>query len=356
MNTSAILGAIDVAVAANSGPSTAAVSSHPSILPVQPRFTEDVIAMAEPTPAPVAPKTTRKPGRPPKKKEIPADVHGIITTPSFEANYVEMVTCNPTIFKKILALHKAYAAPEIEFCFGHKEVVLRARDHHNRSTLYTTFDCNLLNIYYCREPISVVIKREYLDHIIGPPDKTNHKITFILRENWRSVIYIIVKDMIYEKENRYEIDVIRQAEQPSVIDDDSEYPLQFTFDSRHFKSEITKLSQLSKLLTIEKVDGGALTFIGDNSTKPKYHGVYESKDKIALVDKLPARHVFRVSVAINYIKPMATATIGERITIAVDTSKRISMTTMLDQKVDGRFGIKLKLFADLYGGVNKAAK
>jgi len=333
MDTSAALGAIDSAAAA---------------VPVQPRFSEEATVIAAPTPTPKAP--ARRPGRPPKQKNNLVETLGVVAEPFNPLSYVEMVISNPTMFKKILSLHKAYAVSEVEIYFGLEDVRMKAKDHLGRTTIYTTFFGRMINIYYCKTPISIVVKREYLDHILGPPDKANHKISIVLRENWRSSVYIIVKDMDYDKENIYDVEVIRASESEISYDGDvdTDHPLQFSFDSKHLKSEILKLSPLSKLLSIQKVDGKHLMFTGDNSTKPGYNGIYSNSEKIGMKNRLGAGHVFHISVPIGYIKPFTSSCIGEHVTIAADPVKKISFTSGLDKKIDGQYGIEIKVFSDLY--------
>ena len=159
---------------------------------------------------PAAPAEKKRPGRPPKKRRElnVAEVLGIADRPANADDVVEMVYCNPLVFKKLLALDKAYEVSEVEMIFEPTQLRMKARDHLGKSTIYKTIEGRWMNFYYCRERIRICVKREYLEKILGNLDKNQYKVTFLLKENYRSTLYIIVKDCLYDKDKSYDIEIM----------------------------------------------------------------------------------------------------------------------------------------------------
>lgn len=349
MNTETILGAIDAAVAAATADATAKV-------PVQPRFSEELLAAlpnpdADARPIP-PPRAARRPGRPPKVKTNMAAILGVQAAPTNERDLVEMVVCNPALFKKIFTLYRGYSVSEIEMFFGIDEVKLKAKDHVGRTTIYISMPGRLMNFYYCRDPMQIVLKREYLERILGAPEKDNQKITFVVREeNHRSILYIIVQDMDYDKDNSYKVEIInRPASDVYCADNDTEYPLRFTLDSKHLKSEVLKIAKIGSTLTIKKVKQEPLEFTTDANIKPSYKGTYNNSEKIQLRSTLSPNDILTVSVPIEYIKPFTSSCIGEQVVIAIDKLNRLSLTTFADKKLEGQYAAEIKVFSDIRRG------
>ncbi len=317
-------------------------------------------AAAGGVPEPVAPapvdavrpaEPKKRPGRPPKKRPemVAAEVLGVANAPVNPDDLMEMVYCSPMMFKKLLTLYKKYEVSELELTFEAAGVRGKAKDHLNKSTIYTTIDGRLLNYYYCREPIRIVVKREYLEKILVDLDKNQYKVTFLLKENYRSTLYIIVKDCQYDKDKSYEVEVIYKAGDgvDDQRDDDTNYPVKFAFDSKHFKAEINQVRKMSPLLTIQKIGNEPLQFTFDEAKKLNYNGRYNNPDKIKLRSAVAADDIFTVSIVIDYIKPFSNSCIGDDVFIAADKREKMSFMTFLDKKNEGQYVVCVKIFVEI---------
>jgi hypothetical protein len=293
----------------------------------------------------------RKPGRPPKKRpEIAiADVVGIANAPANAEDLVELAYCNPTAFKKLLSLYKSYGAADICMIFDKDVVKIKTKDHLGKSAIWAKIHCKLLNFYYCKDKIKISIKREYLEKILGSMSKNQYKMMFMLKENYRSKLYIIVKDCQYDKDNTYEVEVSYKPEDQDddeLQENDADYPIKFRVDSKHFKEEINKIKRMSPVLTIQKIGTEPLQFTFDEAKKLNYRGPYNDPEKIKLVSKLEPNDIFNVSVVIDYIKPFSNSSIGDDVYISADKKNKLSLSTFLDKKINEHV-IEVKIFTEI---------
>jgi hypothetical protein len=292
----------------------------------------------------------KKPGRPKKKiVTMPVEVHGIVDKPVNEEDLLELVYCNPTLFKKLMQLYKAFEVSEVEMNFEPKGVKIVTKDHLGKSTIYTTIDGRCMNLYYCKSPIRICVKRENLDRVLGTLGKNHYKITFILKENYRSTMYLIIKDIEYNNDDSYEIDVVFKPEdavQNEIKNDDTNYPIKFKISSKHFKTKIGNIRKLSPTFTIQKCGSESLQFTFDKAQKVNWTGVYNDSDKIDLKSTLAEDEIFNVSVVIDYIKPFSNSNIGDEVFIAADKRERMSFMTQLDKKDIG-YAACVKIFTDI---------
>jgi hypothetical protein len=263
---------------------------------------------------------------------------------------MEMVYCSPMVFKKLLTLDKGYEVSEVEMIFELNGLRMKAKDHLGKSTIYKTIDGRWMNYYYCKERIRICVKREYLEKILGNLDKNQYKVTFLLKENYRTTLYIIVKDCQYDKDKSYEVEVIFKPDElgwDDAKDDDTNYPLKFAFDSKHFKAEINQVRKMSPLLTIQKTGDEPLQFTFDEAKKLNYNGRYNNPAKIKLDSKIAPDDIFTVSITIDYIKPFSNSCIGDDVYIAADKKEKMSFMTFLDKKAEGQYAVCVKVYTEI---------
>jgi hypothetical protein len=301
---------------------------------------------------PVAGGKKKKPGRPRKNNaNAPIEVHGIMDAPVNEGDVLEMVYSNPQMFKKIFGLLKAFDVSEVEMNFDPAGVRMVTKDFLKKSTIYTVIDGRCMNLYYCKGPVRICVKRENLEKILSTLGKNHYKITFLLKENWRSKMYMIIKDSEYNNDDTYEIDVVYKPEDTlqNVADDDTNYPIKFHVSSKHFKTRINNIKKLSQNFTIQKTGDEPLQFTYDKIQKVNWTGTYNDSTRINLVSKLNEEDIFSVSVCIDYIKPFSNSNIGDEVFLAVDKRENISFMTQLDKK-DFGYATTIKIFTE----INKA--
>lgn len=299
--------------------------------------------------AAAAPEIKKKPGRPKKKVvTVPVEVHGIVHQPVNEGDLFELVYCNPTLFKRLMQLYKAFEVSEVEMNFDPLGVKIVTKDHLGKSTIYTTIDGRCMNLYYCKAPIRICVKRDNLDRVLGTLGKNHYKITLFLKENYRSTMYMVIRDLEYNNDDRYEIDVSFKPEDAAVLarDDDTNYPIKFKMSSRHFKTKIGNIRKLSQTFAIQKSGNEPLQLTFDKAQKVNWIGVYYDSEKIDLKSTLAEDEIFSVSVVIDHIKPFSNSNIGDEVFIAADKREKMSFMTLLDKKDIG-YAACVKIFTEV---------
>ena len=339
-NEQQVIDAINAAVPADVAAAAPAPAAAPAAIPVA--------ATAEPAQAPDV-KNKKKPGRPKKKVvSMPVDVYGIVDKPVNADDVIELVYCNPTLFKKIFALQKAFAVSEIEMIFDPTGLKIITTDHLKKSTIYASIDGRCMNLYYCKGTIRICVKRDSIEKVLSCLTKNHYKITFLLKENYRSTLYLIVKESEYNSDTSYEIDVGHNPQNAPIAaaDDDTNYPIKFKLSSKYFKTTIGNIRKLSTTFTIQKTGNDPLQLTYDKAQGVNFGNVYSDTEKINLVCTLTPDDVFSVSVCIDYIKPFSNSTIGDDVYIAADKRDRMSFATQLDKKDNG-WAATVKIYTDI---------
>lgn len=309
-------------------------------------------APAQPANAPPV-KLKKAVGRPKiNKLKMPVEIKGIIKAPvNPEDSMLEIVYRNPTMFKKIIQLYKAFTVDEVEMNFDPTGLRMVTDDHLMKSTIYTMVDGDCMDLYFCKEPIRIVVKRDDLETVFGSITKTHYKIMFVLGDNWRSELSIILKDHAYDNDLYFTVPTVTSmaTKKTRVEDNDSNYPLVFTYTSNFFKAEVSRIARIANHLRIEKIGNEPLRFTCDKSSKVNVTSVYNSNAKLNLQSKLGEADILSVGVFIDHIDPLANSRTGENITIAVDKTKRISFTTHLDICTNGLPTTIIKVYTELRG-------
>jgi hypothetical protein len=303
--------------------------------------------------APELVEVKKKPGRPKKKvSTVPMSVQGVVETPSNDEDVVELVYDNPMLFKKLVALYKSFEVSQIELNFDPVGVKIVTKDHLNKSTIYTSLSGACMNLYYCKEHIKICVKLDNLERVLNSLDKNHYKISIVLkRETYRSKMLLTIKNMEYDCDALYEIDVVFKPEtngRNEIVDDDTNYPLKFKFTAKHFKSMINSTRKLSKTFTIQKCGNGPVQFTFDKATETKVNwtGIYGNSNKLELKSNLHEDESFNASIFIDHIKPFSNASIGDDVYISVDKREKMSFMTTLDKKDHG-FTAVVKVFTEL---------
>jgi hypothetical protein len=293
----------------------------------------------------------KKPGRPRKKlPAAPAIIHGIVDKPANKDDIIELVYCNPTIFKKFLQLYKQFKVSELEMMFDGAGLRIVAKDHLNKSTIYSVIDGKCMNLYYCGQPIRVCVKRDNLERVLGTLGKNHSKITFILKENYRSTMYVIVKDTEYNRDDSYELDVVFKPENTArddrKIDVDKDYPIKLKLSSKHFKTLVNNVKRLSPVLTLQKSGEEPVQFTFAKAQRVNWIGVYNDSSRIDLKSNIQEGEIFSVSVNVEYIHPFSNSNIGDEVHVAAHQTEMLSLMTFLDKKDIGHSAF-VKVFTEI---------
>ena len=276
----------------------------------------------------------KRPGRPKKLiLNVPIEIRGIVDKPSHEDNILEVVYQNPRLFKKLFSLDKAYMANEICMDFTPNSMTITSQNHTKTVIKRCIFQCERLNHFYCKEPISIDIKRETLEKIFRNLDKPHYKITFLLEKEFNSILRLYIKDYELNSERRYGIETVQKIQRPDETQFDiSNYPINFKLPSKSFKHIINNFDVQSDILTIRKNGADSpLQFTYDITKKVSLSEEYFDADKIDLHSTIEDGDLLSVSIDIINIKPLSNANISEMVFIAVDKIKPICFISKLDR-------------------------
>lgn len=313
---------------------------------------------------------TRGPGRPKKDKITSVmETLGVVSKPNNPDNAIEAIYSNPMIFKKLIALEKAYSVEGVLMIFTPDKILVNTTDHDMRSHIFVTIHGNVMNSYYCDGYYELSISCEYLTKILNTVTNTYDKIMFILTKSTvqtainhtrdtvvKPQLQCVLHDAEYSTEDVYDIPIYDLVTNQSLSAatpilntfDDSEYPASFTFSMKHFKKRVTNCAKLSTTLRIIKHNNGALE-MGHNtvgSEKLRWQSTYKDPKKINLELNNESTDMINIGVDINYLKYLSDAAPGDDITIAVHKSKPISFTTKLDKVLNG-WVMVIKIYTDL---------
>lgn len=310
-----------------------------------------VVVVPQPQKAEPKPNSKKKPGRPKNPTTcVPIEVHGIVKEPVNPGDVLELVYSNPTMFKKLFLLYKQYEVSEIEMNFDPAGLKIVTKDHIGKSNIYATIDGGCTNLYYCKQLMRICVNRDSLEKILKALIKTNYKITFVLREeDYRKTLHLITRDAEFNTEDTYAIDVVFKPEEFARMaynDDDTDYPIKFQLTSKHFKSRINHIRELSPTLTIQKSGDDPLQFTFDKAQKIHWTSVYNDPEKIKLKSTILPDDIFNASVVIDYIKPFSNSSIGDEVFIAADKHKKMSFMTRLDKRDPG-WTCWVKIYTDI---------
>lgn len=272
----------------------------------------------------------KRPGRPKGEPKLPTtNINGVVDTPSDSENIIELIYCVPILFKKILLLMKQYEVGEINFIFSKESITMLAVDRVGKSIINILINGNNLNHYYCKSQISVFITRSNLETSIGQLNKNHDKLTFILRENYRSIMYIIVHDEEYNNENIYEISVCQSKSNEIIEEIPRNFAITFTMSMQHFKAVINNARRTGDIMAIQKTQDKTLQLTTLNTQKVTWTNIYNDSNKLLLVNNLAENEILSVSVEIEYIRPIANSNIGNYVNISCGHSDKLLIIVLL---------------------------
>jgi intracellular sulfur oxidation DsrE/DsrF family protein len=297
-------------------------------------------------------KKKKKPGRPKNPVNVcTQEFLGLVASPVRPEHILEFVYVNPIMLKKLFAMQRGFAVGEIEMVFGAEDIQFLSQDHLKKSRIFATIYGKCVNHYYCKETIRICVKLEHLTRIFGTLNKSINKVSFILKQDdHRAVLYVILKDGIYESEDTYEIDILSKPEAPvATVPSDENYPVRFRMESKHFKTKIASMQKLSKNLVLQKLDNHPFQMTHETlkPTPVNWTTTFGNASKIDFHCTLAATDILNVTVNIDYIRPFTNSTIGDDVIVSVHPTEPISFMTYLDKKEDGTPTCVLRVFTDI---------
>lgn len=277
----------------------------------------------------------KRPGRPrkiPLKKPCPRN--GIVNTPRNEQNYMEFVYDNPCNFKKIWQYFKLMAVSKIQMIFRPKEVILWSQDHHKKSEIKITIDADKVNHYYCIEELDIGILCENPELIMATINGEYQRMLFLSQKNYvQKNIHIIFKNNI-EIDETHKIELIGEYNKMENEDifEDNDYTIQFELPGKYFKKMIADIRAFSDQITIrqDSMNDPLVFEYAKDDKKVKSHYIVRNDDQIKFHSKLKEDESFRVSFKIEYVRPISSAMLADKILIKAHENKPLMFYVSMD--------------------------
>ena len=282
-------------------------------------------------------KKKKGPGRPrknPKKEPIPRK--GISQIPTKADHVMETLYSVPIIWKKVLTFFRSLATNQIQILFRPNDIILYGVDHFEKSKIRVRIDASKLNHYYCAEEINIGIMCKDLGLVLNKIDKDYNSIILLSNKtNVRKFLEIILTNDIQIDESHV-IDLIGTYDQMDNEDEfcDEDYTIKFDLPGKYFRKTINDVKTISTQVSFIQEDKDMPFEIGYTSKNKKIRSTHtiknNNKSRINFVEKLEEDESFRVDVKVDYIKPISSSHIAEKISILVDENKRFMTKALLD--------------------------
>jgi hypothetical protein len=279
-----------------------------------------------------------KPGRP-RKNPIcqPQKRIGIVENPADMRNHVEFLYDNPERFKKILAYFKSHAVNKVFIRFQSNSIIFWCQDSSQKNNIRVKINCNLVNHYYCPEPLNIGISCDHLEKIMATIDKTYNSILILSqKDSLQNYIQIILKDDTYTDES-YKIELIEDYNNfqntDYLFDEQNNYMLHFVLPSKKFKSMINNMSAFTNQVSIElhsATDPLLFQYLSrDNKIK---HTTTIKNNSFTLKQNLDENDTFHTSFVLDYVKSISSSLLSETINIYADENKPLLFINEMDNQ------------------------
>jgi len=275
----------------------------------------------------------KRPGRPRKKHHgFTVPYLGIVTATQSEA-IVNIVYDNPIMFKKILTIYKTYNVGKIFIKFEPTLTKMYAVDTIEKNGIYVEILGDKMNEYYCKSTIDIEIDNDVFTRILSEITKDCGRIELNMATPNR--LNVITKNSEYEIDTHSEFNTRINAEYDWAIEETistiDDYSIIFELPTKVLKTKITNLKQHADILEIEKNGTNFLKFnveykdhCGTNRT------YFKCDDKIKMRSTINDGDLFGVSVNLEHIKSVASASIADTITIYADKVNDLVFGFILD--------------------------
>jgi hypothetical protein len=268
--------------------------------------------------------TKKRPGRP-KRVLAPTLKDGVVDIPFDESSQVELEYNRPELLKRSFTLLKAANCDLLKLTFNETSVNISSIDHYDKTTIDIDIDCINIDRYYNRQPITLYVYTKCLEKVLRVIDKSYISMKWIIKQ-LDTRLYISYTTQLGVNE-LYMLNTLPEpddiVERPIV----QQHEISFTVPSKHLKKIVSDASTFTSILTFELTDGNlSYSFVSDDSTTIATNRFQNPKS----IDLRCEIDVYRSSIAIEYIKSIASTIICEAITIRSGTNQPFILHSVVD--------------------------
>jgi intracellular sulfur oxidation DsrE/DsrF family protein len=283
----------------------------------------DAPARAPGAPGCPAPAKKRGPGRPPKKRPAPPlRKVGIVDNPTDAQDRLEFVYDDPTMLKSLFTYFKHLKAVDVHLRCTPAGITFFTRDMAQTCRVVAELPGASMNHFYCDDTFWLGLNREKVERIFSSVDKSFYKITILHRHDDPDGLVIIFKDADIDKECYYRVSVstldrdeeLVAAEHATDAEALKDFPIEFRLTSKQFKKSVTDAGHYSDTLTFEKLGGHPLQ-LTYTRVGIVYNEVYRTPEKISLRSEVADGALFRCTIPIANLKPLASAMVTDTVRI-----------------------------------------
>lgn len=273
-------------------------------------------------------KKKKKPGRPRKLPiQSPAPIYGIREIPTNKEDSIEIYYDKPLVLKKMMQFLKLMAVEKLQIIFKKDRVNFWAIDHHKKNKIMITLHAKNLNYYYCHEEYDIGLICKDLELVLSKIDKTYYNIIIITKKGntQKNLSIYLTNDLNIEE--KHTIEVI--GEYPKLDKYDiftiKNYTINFTLPGKYFKKMITDIYSFTNLLTICQNDmNESLKFeYVTGNKKIKSTNIVKQPEKIKFESRLKIDESFRISLLLDYIKPISSSNLSKEVMIYCSEMKPV---------------------------------
>lgn len=282
----------------------------------------------------------KKPGRPrkyPVKKNVTRN--GLCNIALNNTNKIEVVYDSISSFKSIFLLFKSMAVKDLCMEFTSDTLQIYASDHLNKSNVRVVIDCTKINHYFCEEPHKIYLEPTSVERIIQTLDKMHNSINISVKSADRNntITFVFKNDLKIDE--CHEVSTIHIEDIIQTDFTTESYPIKFSIPSKYFKKFINDASCFSDSINITKIGIEPLVFGYSSRDKiVKSRRVVTSGHTIDLVSTIGAEDIFSVCILLEYVKPISTILLSEKINICADTHRNLILSMKSD---DGAMSVEV---------------
>jgi len=222
--------------------------------------------------------------------------------------------------------------------FEKQRVILFAKDHLMKSTVYAVIHCDKINSYYLAEPLAMNLPITDIQKVLQTINKGYGKITLYTTRQFKnkSITMIIHDDELDgDSVNEFEINSndidtdIKDINQ--ILLNEETYPIKIELSFKAFKRKINELLPLSERVRFEKSGAQPLYIrldFGDSRGKQKFR--FSNAGKVNLRSTIEPDAIFNAPLNLSYVKPLAGSLIADSIQISLHDKKDMIFTSYLD--------------------------
>lgn len=286
----------------------------------------------------------RPPGRP-RKYPItkPIKVNGIVDSPTNADYIVEFIYFDAVLIKKLFNIYQSASSSNICIIFTPVDIIIKAKDHLKQNKIKVHIDCRKVNRYYYdknylkNDKLRIWIEQNDIQRILSIIDATCSSFSIILeKSSYRKNINTVITTQIKNVSTRETISTIKlvtlkesEEQEEFFIENNAEYNLEFSIDSKELKKDISYISGFknSLYLDIEKHREEPLTFrFNDN----KIRFLDESQMNLKFNCK---EDIFSVSVKLSYIKQFTMNIISDKVRIYTANNEDIKFEMIANKDI-----------------------